>query len=84
MLDIDGIAFGADGNLYANTYGGSGFFRISVKGAPAGAVTKLATPRALHHPDGMRTPCGKTFLMVEGAGKLDRITVAATRSRFRP
>ena len=31
LLDIDGIAFGADGNLYANTYAGNGFFRIEVQ-----------------------------------------------------
>jgi sugar lactone lactonase YvrE len=75
LLDVDGIAFGADGNLYANTYSGNGFFRIGVKDGTAGALTKLATPRALYHPDGMRTLSGNTFLMVEGSGKLDRITV---------
>lgn len=75
LLDIDGIAFGADGNLYANTYSGNGFFRIGMKDGTAGAIAKLATPRALFHPDGMRTLSGNTFLMVEGSGKLDRITV---------
>jgi sugar lactone lactonase YvrE len=76
LLDIDGIAFGADGNLYANTYGGGGFFRIEMKGGAAGAITRLATPRPLTHPDGMRTASGTTFLMVEGSGKLDRVIVA--------
>lgn len=75
LLDVDGIAFGADGNLYANTYSGNGFFRIGMKDGTAGAITKLVTPRALFHPDGMRTLSGNTFLMVEGSGKLDRITV---------
>lgn len=75
LLDIDGIAFGADGNLYANTYGGNGFFRIAVRDGTAGGIAKLATPRALFHPDGMRTLEGNTFLMVEGSGKLDRISV---------
>ena len=75
LLDIDGIAFGADGNLYANTYAGNGLFRIDVKGATAGNIVKLATPRALFHPDGMRSESGNTFLMVEGSGKLDRISV---------
>lgn len=75
LLDIDGIAFGADGNLYANTYGGNGFFRIAAKNGAAGAIVKLATPRPLFHPDGMRTLSGNTFLMVEGSGKLDRVTV---------
>ncbi len=75
LLDIDGIAFGADGNLYANTYGSNGLFRIEVRGEGAGAIHKLATPRALLHPDGMRTLSGNTFLMVEGGGKLDRISI---------
>ena len=75
LLDIDGIAFGADGNLYANTYAGNGLFRIAVQHGSAGAIFKLATPRALFHPDGMRTLNGNTFLMVEGAGRLDRISV---------
>jgi sugar lactone lactonase YvrE len=76
LLDIDGIAFGTDGNLYANTYGGGGFFRIEMKGGSAGAITHLTTPRPLTRPDGMRTLAGMTFLMVEGSGKLDRVTVS--------
>lgn len=75
LLDIDGIAFGADGNFYANTYAGNGFFRIAVQDGAAGAIVKLATPRPLFHPDGMRTLTGNSFLMVEGSGKLDRISV---------
>jgi streptogramin lyase len=75
LEDVDGIAFGADGNLYVNTYGGGGFFRIDVKNAPAGKVTKLSTPRVLSHPDGMRALTGNTFLMVEGAGTLDQVSI---------
>ena len=47
LADIDGIAFGADGNLYANTYEGSGLFRIDVKHATAGKVVKLSTSRPI-------------------------------------
>ncbi len=79
LLDIDGLAFGADGHLYANTYGGNGFFRVEVQGAAPAKVTKLSTPRALFHPDGMRTLKGNTFLMVEGAGRLDRLTVTGDK-----
>ena len=75
LLDIDGIAFGADGNLYANTYAGNGFFRIDVRDASAAGIVRLVTPRELFHPDGMRTESGNTFLMAEGSGKLDRISV---------
>jgi sugar lactone lactonase YvrE len=72
---LDGIAFGDDGNLYVNTYGGSEFFRVEVKDGKAGAVTKLQTSRQLKFPDGLRHLSGNTFLMVEGAGTLDRVTI---------
>jgi streptogramin lyase len=73
--DVDGIAFGADGNLYVNTYGAGGLFRIAVQDAPAGRVIKLSTPRPLSHPDGMRALTGNSFLMVEGAGTLDQVSI---------
>lgn len=75
LADIDGIAFGANGNLYANTYEGSGLFRIDVKNSTAGKVVKLSTSRPITHPDGMRPVTGNTFLMVEAAGTLDRVSV---------
>lgn len=75
LTDIDGIAFGADGNLYANTYEGSGLFRIDVKNSTAGKVVRLSTSRPITHPDGMRPVTGNTFLMVEAAGTLDRVSV---------
>jgi sugar lactone lactonase YvrE len=75
LADIDGIAFGADGNLYPNTYEGSGLFRIDVKHSTAGRVVKLSTSRPINHPDGMRPVTGNMFLMVEAAGTLDRVSV---------
>jgi sugar lactone lactonase YvrE len=73
--DVDGIAFGADGNLYVNTNDKGGLFRIDVKDAPAGRITKLHTPRPLFQPGGMRTLTGNTFLTVEGDGKLDEVSI---------
>jgi sugar lactone lactonase YvrE len=75
LADIDGIAFGADGNLYANTFEGSGLFRIDVRHSTAGKVVKLNTSRPITHPDGMRPVTGNMFLMVEAAGTLDRVSV---------
>jgi hypothetical protein len=40
-----------------------------------GAVTKLETSRSLKLPDGLRQVSGESFLMAEGSGSLDRITV---------
>ena len=72
---LDGIAFGGDGNLYVNTFNGGELFRVDVKDGKAGAVTKLATSRPLGLPDGLRNVGGNTFLMIEGSGSLDRVTV---------
>jgi len=72
---LDGIAFGGDGNLYVNTYDPGGFFRVDVKDGAPGAVTKLKTSRALKYPDGLRPTGGQTFIMAEGGGTLDRVTI---------
>ena len=72
---LDGIAFGSDGNLYVNTFNGNEFFRIDVKDGKAGGVKKLETSRPLNLPDGLRHVSGQAFLMAEGSGSLDRITV---------
>jgi sugar lactone lactonase YvrE len=72
---LDGIAFGR-GGLYANTYQGGKLFRVAMrKDGSAGAVTELKPSSPLDHPDGMR-PFGRGgFLMIEGAGRLDRVTI---------
>ena len=72
---LDGIALGDDGNLYVNTYGGHEFFRIEIKDGAPGKVAKLETSRPLKNPDALRQLTGNTFLMVEGGGTLDRVTV---------
>lgn len=71
---LDGIAFGKDGNLYANTYGTGELFRIEVKNGSPGKVTKLTTSRPLTHPDGLR-PFKGGFIMAEGGGTIDRVTI---------
>ncbi len=72
---LDGIALGGDGNLYVNTYGGGEFFRIEVKDGKPGAVAKLETSRPLKNPDALRQLNDNIFLMAEGGGTLDRVTV---------
>jgi sugar lactone lactonase YvrE len=74
--NLDGIAFGGDGHLYVNTYEGGKLFRVAVKAdGSAGEVTEIKTSTPLDHPDGLRLLKGNTFLMIEGAGRLDRITI---------
>jgi sugar lactone lactonase YvrE len=72
---LDGIAFGGDGNLYLNTYTLGELFRVDVKNGIAGKVTKLQTSRALAMADGLRPVGGNVFLMIEGAGRLDRVVI---------
>ncbi|SHL15312.1 hypothetical protein SAMN05444159_5148 [Bradyrhizobium lablabi] len=73
-VGLDGIAFGADGNLYVTTYIPAALFRIAVKDGKAGAVTALKSSRPLDHADAMRS-FGDSLLLIEGNGKLDKVTV---------
>ena len=73
-VGLDGIAVGADGNLYVTTFIPAKLFKIAVKDGKAGAVTELKTSRAIDHADAMRA-FGDSFLLIEGAGRLTKITV---------
>jgi glucose/arabinose dehydrogenase/mono/diheme cytochrome c family protein len=72
---LDGIAFGEDGNLYVNTYLAGELFRVDMKDGAPGKLTKLKTSRPLSHPDALK-PITGGFLMVEGEGTLDHVTVS--------
>jgi sugar lactone lactonase YvrE len=72
---LDGIAFGGDGNLYVNTFAGGNFFRVDMKDGMPGKITKLKSSRQLKLPDGLRSTGGLTFVMAEGGGSADRLTV---------
>jgi streptogramin lyase len=73
-VGLDGIAFGSDGDLYVTTYIPAALFKIAVKDGKAGAVTALKSSRPLDHADAMRT-FGDSLLLIEGNGKLDKVTV---------
>ena len=79
---LDGIAFDEAGALYVNTYMTGELFRVDVKAGKPGAITKLKTSRPLKHPDGMR-PIPGGFLMVEGAGTLDRVTIKGDEAKIK-
>lgn len=73
-VGLDGIAVGADGNLYVTTFIPAALFKIAVKDGKAGAVTPLKTSRPIDHADAMRA-FGDELLLIEGNGKLDKVTV---------
>jgi len=73
---LDGLAFGADGNLYVNNVWANTFFRVNV-GADheAGDAVQLTTSRPLAAPDGMRLIEGLHFALAEGGGNISRLEV---------
>jgi hypothetical protein len=80
---LDGIAFGADGNLYVNLYHGNKLFRIDVNSdRTAGKVTELQPSEPIALCDGMRK-FGNDLLMIEGTGKLDLISVEGDRAQVK-
>jgi sugar lactone lactonase YvrE len=80
-VGLDGIALGSDGHLYVTTFIPAKLFRIAVKDGKAGEVTELKPSRPLDHADAMRT-FGDGFLLIEGNGKLDRVTVRGDEAQI--
>jgi sugar lactone lactonase YvrE len=74
---LDGLAFLADGSLIVDTYTPGELFRVDVKNGKAGKVTKLTPSRKLVLADAIRPLGHDTFLIIEGAGRLDRMVVKA-------
>ncbi len=76
LATVDGVALLADGHVYVNSVGQGTLLRIPVKAdGSAGPIVKLETSRPLMQPDGMRSVGSKTLLLVEGAGRLDEVTI---------
>jgi outer membrane protein assembly factor BamB len=73
-VGLDGIAFGADGHLYVTQFIPGALFRIRIANGTAVGVTPLTPSRPLDRPDALRA-FGDGFLLVEGAGNLDRVTI---------
>jgi sugar lactone lactonase YvrE len=81
---VDGVALLADGNVYVNSVGQGTLLRIPVKAdGSAGPITKLETSRPLTQPDGMRSVGSKTMLLVEGAGRLDEVTIMGDKAEIK-
>jgi streptogramin lyase len=80
-VGLDGIAIGADGNIYLTTYIPAKLFRVAVKDGKPGAVTELKPSRTLDHADAMRA-FGDGFLVIEGAGRLDKVTVKGDEAQI--
>lgn len=75
-IGLDGIAFGHDGNLYVTTYTAGGLFRVDVREGRAAGVTKLQGSSSLTRPDALRSLDQNSFLLIEGSGTLDRVSMS--------
>lgn len=73
---IDGIALGDDRTVYINTFFTGRLVRIAIgPDGKAGAITELNLSKPISRPDGMRFLEKDTFLLAEGAGRADRVTI---------
>jgi hypothetical protein len=72
---LDGIAIGADGNLYVTTFLPAKLFRVSMNGGNAGTVTELKPSRPLDRADALRAHGG-------GTGKLDKVLVKGDQAEI--
>ena len=72
---LDGLSFGPDGNLYVDTFTKAELFRVEVKDGRAGTITKLQPSQPLILTDALRPDPQGGFLMIEGSGKLDHLTI---------
>jgi streptogramin lyase len=72
---LDGIAFGTSGSLYVDTYTTGELFRVDVVDGKAGKVKKLMPSRPLTLSDAIRPLGNNQFLIIEGAGRLDRMRI---------
>jgi sugar lactone lactonase YvrE len=76
LISVDGLAFGASGDLYVNTVRTNRLFRIGKTAAgSAGPITELTPSMSLKGPDGLRPLDGERFLMAENSATEGRVTV---------
>ncbi len=78
---LDGIAFDANGNVYVDLFIASQLFRVDVKDGHAGHVTHLEPSRPLKLTDAIRPLGDGSYLLIEGAGRLDHLTVSGDQAK---
>ncbi len=77
--DLDGIAIAGDGSIIVNVFTRGELFRVTPSGSGAPLITQLTLSRPLQHPDGMRAISGNTFILAEGGGRADMLTVSGDK-----
>ncbi len=83
LAGIDGLAFADNNTLVVNTVTTGHLFRIPVKSdGSAGDIAELKPSQTLTQPDGMRAIGKNEFLLIEGAGRLDHVTVSGDEAKI--
>jgi sugar lactone lactonase YvrE len=83
LAGIDGLAFADNNTLVVNTVTTGHLFRIPVKSdGSAGDIAELKPSQTLTQPDGMRAIGKNEFLLIEGAGRLDHVTVSGDDAKI--
>jgi sugar lactone lactonase YvrE len=77
---LDGLAFAGDGSLFVDTFNKGELFHVAVNDGKAGKITRLQSSRPTALTDAIRPMGGNKFLMIEGDGKVDRITIAGDKA----
>ena len=81
---IDGLAFLADGVLYANNWQNGKLYRVAVNAdGSAGPVVPIETPFPFVRPDGLRTAGPRTLFQAEGGGRVAELTITGNRADVR-
>jgi sugar lactone lactonase YvrE len=81
---IDGLAFLADGSLYANNFTSGKFYRVPLNAdGSAGAVVPIETSLPFVRPDGLRTAGPRTLIQAEGQGRVTELTINGNRAEVR-
>jgi sugar lactone lactonase YvrE len=81
---IDGIAFLADGSLYANNFATGRLFRIPMNAdGSAGAIVPIETSMPLVRPDGLRTAGPQKLIQAEQQGRVTELTINGNRAEVR-
>ena len=81
-VDVDGIAIGADGKLYFNSFRQGGLYRVSLSGSGPRKVERLKSSRTAERADGLRLARNGSLYMVEGSGVLSRLDIRGTNVRL--
>ena len=77
----DGIVTDSTSNVYVNTFSDGRLLRIPIGAdGSAGKVVELTVSPKLQSPDGMRLLDPSTIIVVEGAGRLTKVSMASDRA----